>query len=78
MLMATLAQAQSRLAKAEAAYEKALVAKSYNSNIAGSQRSLVRQELKILKEEMLYWEREVEKKQSGRSGLKFRFGTRKR
>ncbi len=71
----TLAQKTAFRDAAEAAYLAAYKAKSYNINLGGTARTLARQELKTLKEDFLYWQREVDKADGTASGITTKFGT---
>ena len=71
----SLTEAQSFYSSAKTAYERALEAYKYSINTGGSSRSIERQKLDTLKNEMLYWQKEVTAIEAGTSGMSVKFGT---
>ncbi len=72
----TLATAIKFRDRAESAYLKALDAQSYGINPGGgSSRNVTRQDVDKLHEKFLYWDTEVTRKQTGRTGMKVEYGT---
>lgn len=66
-LFDTLAQAQSYLDELKRAYFACMSGKSYTINTGGTSRSLTRNNLKELREEMVFVEQEIKSLESGRS-----------
>ena len=61
---------------ARSAYLAALKAAGYTVNLGGgSSRTVSRQAVEKLKGDFLFWQREVEDKESGQTGIRVRYGT---
>lgn len=64
----TLAQAQAHLAKAQAAYDKALEAQSYSTSSDTDAFSASRQNISDLLDQVNHWNRQVDRLSGGRKG----------
>ncbi len=62
------------LAKWKTAYESVVTGKSYTINTGGTSRSLTRQDADTILKHIEYWQREVDRAESGQRGLNIRFG----
>lgn len=63
----SLETAESYVSELEKAYLAAISGSSYTIDVGGSKRTLSRQNIEIIKEELLYWNNYVEQKKSGKS-----------
>lgn len=70
----TLAEKQNYLARWKAAYESVMTGKSYTINTGGTTKNLTRQDADTILKHMNYWQQEVARAESGKSGLNIRFG----
>jgi hypothetical protein len=65
----TVAEIDSILTDLKASYQSAIKAKSYSVGTGGNSRSLTRQEMTQLRNEIQYWEHEKSKIESGSTGI---------
>lgn len=71
----TLAEIDEIIAELKLAYRAAVAGSSYTINLGGTSRTISRQDVVKLREELQYWQLERQKVESGNLGIRMRFLT---